>query len=198
MRLFIAASLTDNVYEMLDDLTRSFSSSIGSHNVKWVRPSGIHLTLKFLGDTPEHKIIQIQHVMDEISHGTGAFPISIQGVGGFPNRKSPRVIWVGVKETQGILQDLQLRLDNGLTKLNFPREKRRYHPHLTIGRVRRHVGKADRRAIGEKLNHIGQTDIRTQIVNEMSLIRSDLKPSGAVYTHLYSSSLKNEDSDLEK
>jgi 2'-5' RNA ligase len=85
-----------------------------------------------------------------------------------------------------------------LTKLNFPREKRRYHPHLTIGRVRRHVGKADRRAIGEKLNHIGQTDIRTQIVNEMSLIRSDLKPSGAVYTHLYSSSLKNEDSDLEK
>ena len=198
MRIFIAANLTDNVYEMLDDLTQSFSSSIGSHNVKWVRPSGIHLTLKFLGDTPEHAIIQIQHVMDEISHGIGAFPISIQGVGCFPNCKSPRVIWVGVKETQGILQDLQLRLENGLTNLNFPREKRTYHPHLTLGRVRRHVGNADRRAIGEKLNHFGQTDIETQFVNEISLIRSDLKPSGAVYTHLYSSSLNHENLDLEK
>jgi 2'-5' RNA ligase len=166
--------------------------------VKWVRTSGIHLTLKFLGDTQEHKIIQIQHVMDEISHGKGAFPISIQGVGCFPNCKSPRVIWVGVKETQGNLQDLQLRLENGLTKLNFPREKRKYHPHLTIGRVRRHVGTADRREIGEKLNHIEQTDIETQSIYKISLIRSDLKPSGAVYTHLYSSSLNHENLDLEK
>lgn len=183
---------------MLDDLIQSLSSPIGSRNVKWVRPSGIHLTLKFLGDTPEGKIIQIQHVLDETIHGISAFPISIQGVGCFPNCRNPRVIWVGVKEMQGILQDLQLRLENGLTNLDFPREKRAYHPHLTIGRVRRHVGNADRRAIGEKLNHIRQTDIGTQMFNEISLIRSDLKPSGAVYTHLYSSSLKNEDSDLEK
>lgn len=198
MRLFIATSLTEKIYEMLDDLIRSFSSSIGSHDVKWVRPSGIHLTLKFLGDTPEHKIIQIQHVMDEIIHGISAFPVSIQGVGCFPNCKSPRVIWVGVKETRGTLQDLQLRLENGLTKLNFPREKRTYHPHLTLGRIRRRVGNADRRAIGEKLNHIGQIDSRTQIIDEISLIRSDLKPSGAVYTHLYSSSLKYENSDFGK
>lgn len=190
MRLFIATRLTDKNYEMLDDLIQSLSSPIGSRNVKWVRPLGIHLTLKFLGDTPEHKIIQIQHVMDEISHGISAFPISIQGVGCFPNCKSPRVIWVGVKETQGIFQDLQLRLENGLTNLGFSREKRTFHPHLTLGRVRRHVGNADRRAIGEKLNHIEQTDIGTQFIDEILLIRSDLKPSGAVYTHLYSSSLK--------
>jgi len=105
---------------------------------------------------------------------------------------------VGVKDTQGNLRDLQLRLENGLTKLNFPREKRKYHPHLTIGRVRRHVGTADRREIGEKLNHIEQTDIETQSIYKISLIRSDLKPSGAVYTHLYSASLKVEDSELEK
>ena len=198
VRLFIATKLTEKIYEMLDDLIQSLSSPIGSRNVKWISPSGIHLTLKFLGDTPEGKIIQIQHVMDEIIHGISPFPISIQGVGCFPNCRSPRVIWVGVKETQGILQDLQLRLENGLTNLNFPREKRTYHPHLTIGRVRRHVGNSDRRAIGGELNHIGQTDIGTQMFNEISLIRSDLKPSGAVYSHVYSSSFKNEDSDLEK
>jgi 2'-5' RNA ligase len=149
--------------------------------VRWVRPEGIHLTLKFLGEVEPDRIEAIVKKAGEVVQGVRPFTVEIRGGGGFPSAKNPRVIWIGVEEPSGRLTQLQSRVEAGMAELGFTQEKRRYTPHLTVGRVRSGKG---RKTVVQALDAIRASDLGKMEVREVILFRSHLKPTGAEYTKL--------------
>lgn len=149
--------------------------------VRWVRPGGIHLTLKFLGEVETDRIEAIVHKAAAAIQGVGPFTVGIKGGGGFPTPKNPRVIWIGVEDQSGMLKELQTRVEAGMAELGFTREKRGYTPHLTVGRVRSGKGS---KSVAQALDALRENDLGSMEVREVILFRSHLKPTGAEYTKL--------------
>jgi 2'-5' RNA ligase len=155
--------------------------------VRWVRPRGIHLTLKFLGEVPASQIEAIAEAMREACTPYAPFSVSIGGMGCFPNPRRPRVVWVGVDEPSGTLVRLQREVDRALKSLGYPPERRKFSPHLTLGRVRGRDRQA-LQALGEYVSR-AQVAVGEMQVTSLSLMRSDLLPGGAVYTELATAAL---------
>ena len=149
--------------------------------VRWVRPEGIHLTLKFLGEVDPDRIEEIMRKTEENIQGVTPFSVEIRGVGGFPTAKNPRVIWIGVDDHGGMLKQLQARVERGMEELGFTREGRTYTPHLTVGRLRSRKGIG---TVAQALDAIRASDLGTMEIREVILFRSHLKPTGAEYTKL--------------
>ncbi|GMR04302.1 MAG: RNA 2',3'-cyclic phosphodiesterase [Thermodesulfobacteriota bacterium] len=148
--------------------------------VSWVNPSNIHLTLKFLGEVDETRIDQIGEALEKAASGIRPFSLSTGKLGGFPNIANPRVLWLGLEGGEEAVE-LQKKIDETLAGLGFEKEKRAFHPHLTLARIR---NPADGRALGAlaiKLRH----DINIEFtVDSFILFRSKLTPSGAEYSEL--------------
>jgi len=178
-RSFFAVELNKEIEEGIRKVQEVLKGRVGG--VRWVRPEGIHLTLKFLGEVDPDRIKEIVRKAQEAVKGVGPFKIRIRGVSGFPSAKNPRVIWIGVEDQSGLLRELQMRVEKGLEELGFKREERGYTPHLTLGRLR--SGK-EKGAITEALKDIGDSDLGTMEIGEITLFRSQLKPTGAEYTKL--------------
>jgi len=160
------------------------SESIDPGTIRWVRPEGIHLTLKFLGDVNAADMQDVHRVMLETVPRFSPFSFSVEGIGCFPDIRRVRVIWVAVREESGVMAALYAELERAFAARGFERENRRFHPHLTLGRLRRGVSQAERRLVGEMLGNAGNVSLGEVNVNEICLFRSELKPSGAVYTRL--------------
>ncbi len=156
--------------------------------VRWVRPEGIHLTLRFLGEVDPDLIEGIVRTTEKAVQGISPFTVGIRGGGGFPSAKNPRVIWIGVEDPSGMLTQLQARVEGGLEGLGFAREGRAYTPHLTVGRLR--SGKGRGGALAQALDAIRASDLGTMDVQEVILFQSHLKPTGAEYTKLGSVPLR--------
>jgi 2'-5' RNA ligase len=149
-----------------------------------VSPEGIHLTLKFLGNIPVQQTADIVQVMEQASQGISPFELQLIEVGAFPNMRRPRVVWVGIKGKLDILIGWQQRLDNGLVPLGFAKEARPFTPHLTLARVRDNCSPADRTRLGEMVAsaHV-EVDYKFTVTS-LNLMRSQLMPTGAVYSRL--------------
>lgn len=179
LRLFIAVSLPEAMKGLLSDLQASWKKK--AEGVRWVRPEGLHLTLKFLGDVPSCKVEAIGKVMEEVARSFPPFEVEVRGAGAFPNLRRPRVLWVGVSDPEGRLKGLFKALEKGLRKLGFPEEERDFHPHLTLGRVK--AGGDFSFLQGEEV-HVGVLPVR-----EVVLFKSELRPEGALYHALFSAPL---------
>ena len=155
--------------------------------VRWVRPEGIHLTLKFLGEVEPDRIEGIVHKAEEVIQGVNPFSVRIRGGGGFPAAKNPRVIWIGVEDHSGMLKQLQTRIEAGMAELGFTQEKRGFTPHLTVGRLRSGKGS---KTVAQAIDAIKTSDLGSMEVREIILFRSLLMPAGAVYTKLHSFPLR--------
>jgi 2'-5' RNA ligase len=178
LRLFIAARPSDAVRRGLSDLL----SKLGSRGdgVKWVRGDSVHLTLKFLGNADEAMVGAIGDAAARCTRGVGSIPLSVGGVGAFPDMRRPRVVWVGLGGQIGRLAELSGALEDACFELGFKKEGRPFRPHLTLGRVK------DRLSV-EAIKRIEQSKdviLGDMVVDGIELIKSDLFPSGAVYTTL--------------
>jgi len=130
-RLFLAIPLPYSFHKIVADLHNRLG---GFGNLKLVKPENVHLTLKFLGNVDEERI---QDIVDRLSliRDKPSFNISVFGLGAFPNNKSPRVIWMGVREGFDEIVDMQKEIDSSLESAGFEREAR-FHPHYTLARVK--------------------------------------------------------------
>jgi 2'-5' RNA ligase len=189
IRSFVAIDLPDTVKDALLELGQQLRQQAPDRSVRWSRVSGIHLTLKFLGDVSEDDLPGIKAVLGQVAQRHTPFTCTVEGVGCFPNAKSPRVVWVGVREDAGRLVALQRDVEKNLVPLGFKAEKRAYHPHLTLGRTGRHVRSADQRRLGEVIAASDVGELAQVGVESFRLMRSDLHPDGAVYTALETFSL---------
>ena len=184
IRAFIAIPLPDQVLAQLADLERHLERKMPSGSVRWVRPEGIHLTLKFLGDTPADKVPDIKQALAAVAHHAPACSFTVEGLGCFPNPRRPRVVWVGVQEPTGRLAALQDAVEEVIAPFGYPPEGRGFTPHLTLGRVRRKVSRSDVAQVGEVVTRTSVGLLGEVAVDSFALIRSVLKPSGAEYTPL--------------
>ena len=187
MRAFVAIDLTTTVRRRLADLEAELSKDVPRGTVRWVAADGIHLTLKFLGETSQEQAGGVQARMESLAADFAPFEVQIGGAGCFPSLNAPRVVWIGAASTDGELGRLQTSLESECSKLGFEREQRGFRPHLTLGRVNRaatHQGVLALRAAVEQLGPAGVGAMR---VDRIHLFRSELLPSGPVYTTLASS-----------
>jgi len=178
IRSFIAIDIPAEIKTELTALQDSLKR-LGAA-VSWTRPEGVHLTLKFLGDVEPHVIPDIVNALIGAVNNTMSFNIIVEGVGCFPNPRRPKVLWVGLQGGE-ILSQLQSAVETVTEPLGFPKENRRFNPHLTLGRVKDPRG--IERVIRE-LEHLGFPR-HEFTASEVRLMKSELKPTGAEYTVIH-------------
>jgi 2'-5' RNA ligase len=184
-RLFIAIELPDELSLKLRDIQDRLKKQPVSRAVRWVDPRGIHLTLKFLGDVPVAQRDPLQRVLERAVEVHAPFGLTAQEFGCFPNHKRPRVLWVGITGEIAALQGVRAEIESTVSPLGFPTEDRPFSPHLTLGRVRQEASREEAARAGAMLAELPATPLYDWQVNQVSLIRSELKPSGAVYTPIF-------------
>jgi 2'-5' RNA ligase len=184
IRTFIAIEIPASILEKIS----SFQNMLKMYNadVRWVRPESIHLTLKFLGDVEQKSIDRLNSAIQDASKRIDPFMVSICGAGTFPNDRRPRIIWVGVKEGIQKLELLVSNLEDCLSKLGFNKEEKRFRPHLTLGRVR------SIHNINSTIEAMYSSEFKGGMfeASEIVLMKSDLKPTGAVYNILKKTKLQ--------
>jgi 2'-5' RNA ligase len=138
-RLFVAVPVADDVRRSVGELMEAVAGAPIKERApgqpRWVRADGLHLTLRFLGATPDERRPALATALVAAARGVVPFPIVLSGGGAFPNPSRPRVLWLGIGEGQAHLADLARRLDDQLAPLGWPREGRPFAAHLTLART---------------------------------------------------------------
>ncbi len=181
IRTFIAFRLPDHVKEKIAEFQRILKKE--KIEARYIPPKNMHLTLKFIGDMESRLIIPIEKKMKKSMQIMESIPLSIKGVGAFPNKRMPRVIWAGVNSDGNTLTDLHRRLDDRLGAYNIPGDNRTYTGHLTLARLKK---KPDINQIVNILERFD--DFRSDVFNAgpLVLFRSELTSAGPIYTELAS------------
>ncbi|MDY6917990.1 MAG: RNA 2',3'-cyclic phosphodiesterase [Chloroflexota bacterium] len=190
IRAFIAIEMPETVRAALSALETSLQPEQHTY-VKWVAPSSIHLTLKFLGNIPQRQVPEIVEAVTHASTGIPPFQLHLGELGAFPNLGRPRVIWVGLTGEVDAVMRLQRSIDQALVPLGFDMEARPFTAHLTLGRLRERATHEERRRIGGLVTATQFEAATPMSVREVSLMRSRLTPAGAIYSRLASVELKD-------
>ncbi len=177
IRSFVALDILPQVKKEIGGIIGKLKRLGG--NVKWVRSENLHITLKFLGEVVPETLEEVYQVVEESVRGTKAFSFSLSGAGIFPNPRRPRVFWIGIKE-EGELARLSRRLDEGLEALGFPREKRGFSPHLTIGRART---SQEMERLVEGIREMEYSSGKIE-ASSLFVMKSKLTPQGPIYSPL--------------
>lgn len=178
MRLFVAVQLSAELRERLASIQDRLRGA--QADVSWVRPANLHITIKFLGEVEPKRLECIRSALAEAIEGAAPFAVTVAGVGTFGGR-IPRVVWAGVREGAEHLEALAGAVENELGRVGFPKEKRGFTAHFTLGRVRspRNV-----QALLAALRDEPAAPLGTVPVDQFFLMQSELSPRGSIYTEL--------------
>ena len=178
IRTFISVPVPDSVFKLQRNIKSIVKSPKGC--VKWIPRHHLHLTLKFIGFTPDSSIQDIRLVMDNIALKARPIKLKIEGTGCFPSQQRPRVLWVGVSGETHLLQGLVQSIQYSLDSIGFFKNETNFHPHITLGRL----------SYSQKYTpNISEFMVEkfTPIpfhVEKIQFICSELFPNGSVYTIL--------------
>lgn len=188
LRAFIAVELPEALRRRVCDSTAGLQQGIG-HLIRWVPMENMHLTLKFLGDTAPSNMEMLSQMVRSEAELFQCFDFQLGGLGAYPNLKRPRVLYVGI-QAPATLEALQRGIESASRRLGYESEERRFSPHLTIGRVRQNVTATEQQTIRRALEGTKIDSLGTARVDSVHLYKSDLRPSGSIYTRLYSAPLR--------
>jgi len=177
-RVFIAIELPSNVRKSLSDHINCLRKALPDVHASWSREENLHLTLKFLGDTPVAKIEALAQAAQRAAMRSRHFELVVGRCGSFPPRGQPRVLWIGIDDPTAELTKLHRTLEDECAKAEFAREGRPFHPHLTIARLRKPQGS---RQLAKLHEEMGFTDQQVS-VSEVVLFRSELLSEGSRHT----------------
>lgn len=177
-RVFCAIKLPSLVIEKISEHITRLRTAAPDSPASWSRPENVHLTLKFIGEIEQHRVVDLSQAAANAVAGFSPFEILINDTGSFPKHGLPRVFWIGVDDYSGRLAQLQTKLEEECLRLGFEKEARAFNPHLTIARGRKPQGA---RALAALHKEAGFTSIQV-CVNELSVIRSELSSKGSNYT----------------
>jgi 2'-5' RNA ligase len=195
IRTFLAVELSEAVRNAIasfqDTLKRRLQKDSSREvRISWVQPASMHLTIKFLGDTDERLVEPLHEAVSQAvaTHRSAALPI--ERLGGFPRLQGPRVVWVGPSEEwergeeARRLSAIQQSVEQGCADLGFALETKAFHAHLTLARI-----KEGERQVGQALARSGMMECPATVgsisVDSIVLMKSDLRPTGSVYTKLW-------------
>lgn len=179
IRTFLAIDLPEEIKSELGKIQKRLRPKI--EGVRWTRPEGIHLTLKFFGNVAGDDCGSISEAVKSAITGVKPLNLELGTIGAFPGPTRPRVIWIGVGGQTKELIDLTKELDRNFERIGFPPEGRAFKPHLTLGRLRVPGSAVGFPKVLEEGKNYQAGSFRC---TGLTLFRSDLKPTGAVYTRL--------------
>jgi 2'-5' RNA ligase len=177
-RVFCAIELPDTARALVLKHIARLKEAVPDARASWSRDSNLHLTLKFLGETPQTSVPDISNAASRAVSGIEPFSIRLEQTGSFPKGSQPRVLWVGIDDSSGKLNELHLRLETESAKVGFEKESRPFHPHLTIARLRQ-PQHARTLAVAHKELEFAPVEIA---VSELLVIRSELSSAGSKYS----------------
>ncbi len=178
LRTFLSIPVPPEIHALRDKLQDSVNSQ--GAKISWIRKGNIHLTMKFIGDTPEDDVDKISHTIKDIIISTPAMKFEITGTGCFPKKTRPRILWLGINGDLTPLQHLVRNINDALDPLGYPKEEKEYVPHLTLARIK--YPQKNTPDISSFLN-TEYEPIKLQI-NKIHFMRSELFFNGSVYTIL--------------
>ena len=182
MRLFLALQLPPELQKRLLKLQEELESADWS--VRFTPPEKLHLSLHFLGETPDNLLEDLRHDLGALMHARRAFDLSVGGLGAFPTLEDPRVLWAGVHGRGAALEDLFEASYKILKGYRIFELKREFTPHITLGRVSQLKASWDPRRL-EGL--MGQWEKLGRLpVDELALFKSQTHPDGAIYEKIQS------------
>ena len=180
VRVFCAVELPMEVRARAADHIAQLRQAAPDVRASWERAEKMHLTLKFLGEIERSRIDALSQAAERAAKSVAPFDLAIAGTGSFPPRGVPRVLWLGVADASGGLTGLQKRLEDECAGEGFPREKRSFHPHLTIARLRTPQGAQRLAALHQEMGF----EAMVFYITELVVMRSELGPGGSRYTEL--------------
>ena len=195
IRTFIAIELSPRVLDALEEVQERLCRGEGGRAGRWVKRHNIHLTLKFLGQVPAEQLEAVHGAVACASEGCRPFVLTLTDLHCLPDLRRPRVICVGVQEETGELGRLHEAAERELGQLGFPAERRRFRPHLTLGRVRKQAARREVAALAQSVatHKVGE---RVQMrVDGVTVVRSELTPEGPIYTRLFEAPLSDSQPD---
>jgi 2'-5' RNA ligase len=184
MRVFVAIPLPTELKAKLVTLQQEFRQI--SLDATWVREAGFHVTLKFLGEVQSACIQSIAASITETARRYRPFPLTLRGVGVFPNESHPRVLWIGLEDGMGVLGPLQRELEGNLARQGYPYDGRPFNPHLTLARLKQVKHPREFRTC---MNRHRDDEIGRFEVNHLELLESQLHPMGARYSLIKAAAL---------
>jgi len=176
VRLFVAIELTDEVRDALQEAQKALGRA--TDGVRWVRPEQLHLTVKFLGETPDGEVPRVAEAVARSAARSKPFEIQLTECGCFPPRGPVRIVWVGTHDGSGALQECVNAVEDELEGIGFPRETRAFSPHLTVGRAKEGRSAEGVRAAAEG----GKVKSVRQSASDLTLMSSVLSPKGPSYS----------------
>jgi len=179
IRTFIAIPTSNDLQQHIAELQTKLQET--RTDVKWDSQNKFHITLKFLGNVEESKLELLSTALSKTIHPFTPFTLEYESLGVFPNLHNPRIVWIGIKSNQ-VISDLQSAVETVCLKFNFPKEDRAFHPHITLGRVH---GTRNLVYLTDAIKTITFEPIKS-LCSEVLLMKSNLLPSGSVYTILKS------------
>ncbi len=189
LRAFIAVEIPLVIRQTVHNVTSNLRKGTGSL-IRWVPTENMHLTLKFLGDISPANVDMLTQMMRAEADHFNCFEFHLIGLGSFPSAKRPRVIFIGIQAPAGLVA-LHRGIESASRRLGYESEERGFSPHLTIGRVKQNVTTSEQQIIRRALEETKIDSLGTARVDSVHLYKSDLKPTGSVYTRLFSAPLNN-------
>jgi 2'-5' RNA ligase len=180
IRAFLALDPPPEVLRKIADIQGALRKNIQGA-LSWVRPEGIHLTLKFFGAIAVVDVSAVSEVVAGQTDGARPLNLEAKGLGVFPDTRRPRVLWIGIDGEVERLIALQKAIDQGLEAREFAREQRPFRAHLTLARIKspQGLGGLDRVLAGKESPSAGAFT-----ATGLTLFKSELTPKGAIYTTL--------------
>ncbi|MGC8989810.1 MAG: RNA 2',3'-cyclic phosphodiesterase [Verrucomicrobiia bacterium] len=183
IRTFVAVKASDDVAHALVDLQSKLKKQLGGVQIRWSSRAQLHITLVFLGNVAVGRVGDLVGALGRACEGIGCMEFRAAGVGAFPSKDRPRVIWAGVEGDVAALCELQKRVASATHGFGDPTDDREFHPHLTLGRLsRRSAG--EELAVARVLRSITPTPIGEWRAESVFLVRSELNPDGPIYTDI--------------
>ena len=189
LRLFSAIELPPEVRARAAGFIKALREAAPDTRASWDREEKLHLTLKFFGDVEESKVEQLTAALNRAAARINSFQLNLRGTGVFPPSGLPRVLWLGAVDSSGRLDKLHNQIEEECAHIGFARERKQFHPHLTIARLRRPEGARRLSALHKAM----EFETEAFPVKEIVLIKSELLPQGSRYTKLSSHELKEDD-----
>ena len=182
IRAFIGIKLPDFLKDRLKEVQRTMRAN--NIKAKYIPVKNMHLTLKFIGSMDHALLPEIKNILTDCTQYAKPINLSSKGIGVFPTIKSPKVIWAGIKGEIHKLETLNAKLEQGLSTLGIPGEKRKYKGHLTFARFKHN--RFNTKKLKNTLQQMGQFESDSFIIDELNLFQSRLMPEGPLYTELFS------------
>ena len=185
IRAFIAVSLPDNAIQILEEIQEKLKFK--GIKASWVKPENLHLTLKFLGNVPVQDIDPVFSTMHNVVSDFSKFELSAGGLGVFPGVKKGRVVWAGIGGRTDILKNLFQSLEDHLLLLGIKKERQRFSPHITLGRIKTPVPPAELIPLIQECKDIRSRSFK---LGSIDFFKSELTPFGAIHTLLLQAEIK--------